>query len=495
MYSTYVLQYSNVDVAQTIARGANLLITEGDPLRAGHPNAAVTDAEVAQLKSAGVDVVGYVDTSVTDDTRPYWNPAWTSDGTDTGTPTGAAPSWLQGSALYSFDPANDFPNVTYEARIVNVTDASWINLVLDQVRDLKLRGYSGVFLDDIGTYFPAGPSGATAVERAVAMVDLVLAIRADVGPAFKIITNGSPYVGTDAGLGAAFAGAIDAMVLESYFRTTAQPSLDTYIDAALTNVGGSAQLLGLEYAAASGDSVTRAGLFDYHLYLEQRGIVSFFSGATISAAGTSTYNNGGIAAGTPTAGDDVLFGTGVINIINGGNGADRIAGFAGNDTLFGGNGADVISGGAGNDIVNAGAQDDTAYGGDGNDSLRGSLGNDLLVGGKGRDGLLGGDGADRFQFTRLTDSTNAAAGRDTVLDFSVAQNDKIDLSALDANALVVGDQAFVLDGGGAFTTGEIRQVVVASGIVLQMKVDADTIIDMAILVRGVGALTSGDFIF
>jgi endo-alpha-1,4-polygalactosaminidase (GH114 family) len=494
MYSSYVLQYANVDVAQTIARGTDLLITEGDPLRAGHPNAAVTDAEVAQLTAVGVDVVGYVDTSVTDDTRPYWNPAWTSDGTDTGTPTGAAPSWLQGSTLYSFDPANDFPNVTYEARIVNVTDASWIALVLDQVRDLKLRGYSGVFLDDIGTYFPAGPSGATAVDRAIAMVDLVLAIRADLGPALKIITNGSPYVGSDAGMAAAFAGAIDAMVLESYFRTTAQPSLGIYIDAALTNVGGSAQLLGLEYAAATGDTVTREGLFDYGLYLEQRGITSFFSGATISGAGTSTYNNGGVPSGAATAGNDVLFGTGVINTLNGGNGNDRIAGLAGDDALFGGNGADVISGGLGNDIVNAGAQDDTIYGGDGNDSLRGSLGNDALTGGAGKDVLLGGDGADHFVFTKLSDSTNAAAGRDTLLDFIAAQADRIDLSAIDANALLAGNQTFVLDAGGAFTTGEIRQVVTAAGVVLQMKVDADSVIDMAIFVRGVGVLAAGDFV-
>ena len=81
--------------------------------------------------------------------------------------------------------------------------------------------------------------------------------------------------------------------------------------------------------------------------------------------------------------------------------------------------------------------DDALFGDDGNDDLRGGAGNDLLVGGDGNDTLLGGpgldtliggDGADTFQFTALAQS--APGSVDAILDFSRAEGDEIDLSAL-----------------------------------------------------------------
>ncbi|MCB1433376.1 MAG: hypothetical protein KDK75_13120, partial [Alphaproteobacteria bacterium] len=96
-YRSPILQYSNVDVAEITARGTDLLITEGDPLRAGNPNAAVSDGDVATLIAGGTEVVGYVNVAVTDSNRPYWDAAWTDDGTDTGTPASSAPAWLQNS--------------------------------------------------------------------------------------------------------------------------------------------------------------------------------------------------------------------------------------------------------------------------------------------------------------------------------------------------------------------------------------------------------------
>jgi serralysin len=58
-------------------------------------------------------------------------------------------------------------------------------------------------------------------------------------------------------------------------------------------------------------------------------------------------------------------------------------------------------------------------------------------------------GADTFVFSALSDS--AGASIDVLADFSTAQNDKINLSAIDANSLLAGDQAFSWVGTGAFT--------------------------------------------
>jgi Ca2+-binding RTX toxin-like protein len=72
--------------------------------------------------------------------------------------------------------------------------------------------------------------------------------------------------------------------------------------------------------------------------------------------------------------------------------------------------------------------------------LNGGAGNDFLTGGGGKDSLTGGAGADAFIFTALTDSTLAAP--DLITDFNRADGDYIDLSRIDANSALAGDQAF-----------------------------------------------------
>ena len=88
---------------------------------------------------------------------------------------------------------------------------------------------------------------------------------------------------------------------------------------------------------------------------------------------------------------------------------------------------------------------------DGNDTLTGGGGNDTLVGGVGADELTGGAGADRFIFSALAQSTGLET--DTLFDFSRLEGDRIDLSAIDANATLAGNQAFAFVGTGAFLGG------------------------------------------
>lgn len=92
---------------------------------------------------------------------------------------------------------------------------------------------------------------------------------------------------------------------------------------------------------------------------------------------------------------------------------------------------------------------------EGNDKLYGEEGNDQLIGGLGADRLEGGSGADTFIFTNVDDSKFAA--RDKVIGFSGAEGDRIDTSAIDANVLLAGRQAFTFVGAAVFTAaGQLR---------------------------------------
>jgi Ca2+-binding RTX toxin-like protein len=117
------------------------------------------------------------------------------------------------------------------------------------------------------------------------------------------------------------------------------------------------------------------------------------------------------------------------NLLTGTAGDNHIFGLGGSDSLFGLDGNDVLDGGAGNDLLDGGA------------------GNDRLIGGDGVDFLSGGDGTDRFigeiNAAKVA-SKNGPISLDVITDFQLG--DIIDLSALDANTLVDGNQAFVWKG-------------------------------------------------
>jgi serralysin len=138
-------------------------------------------------------------------------------------------------------------------------------------------------------------------------------------------------------------------------------------------------------------------------------------------------------------GADSLSGENGNDTLYGEDGNDRLWGHSGNDTLYGGDGDDtmygdatvenvtdgndILYGGAGNDILAGLGGADTLYGDEGNDSIWGHSGNDTLVGGAGSDTLWGGTGSDRFVLS-------LAGGIDSIRDFSLAQNDRIDLSSI-----------------------------------------------------------------
>lgn len=135
---------------------------------------------------------------------------------------------------------------------------------------------------------------------------------------------------------------------------------------------------------------------DRNLYVEG----ATYNGQAIAGAARTLLSAGPVSIAFTEAGPAAglaLTGTAGGDVLTGGAAADRLKGLDGNDTLNGGAGADVLDGGAGNDY---------------------------LAGGAGADTLTGGAGSDRFAILNVND------GVDSVLDFAVAEGDRMDLRAV-----------------------------------------------------------------
>lgn len=132
----------------------------------------------------------------------------------------------------------------------------------------------------------------------------------------------------------------------------------------------------------------------------------------------------------------------------------------------------------------------------GNDSLNGLAGNDTIIGGLGVDKLTGAKGADVFKFNNVKESGITGKTRDTITDFGHKEGDKIDLSAIDANAKLSKDQAFTFIGTAQFSTTEataqLRFDVKTQ--VLYASTDADKFAEFSIKLSGVKVLVADDFI-
>ena len=124
---------------------------------------------------------------------------------------------------------------------------------------------------------------------------------------------------------------------------------------------------------------------------------------------------------------------------HGNSGDDWVVGGKDSDQLFGDSGDDIVWGNLGNDTLDGGTGADQVRGGQGDDVVNGGDGNDFVSGDRGNDTITGGAGADNFHGSQ-------DAGIDRVLDFSLAEGDKV-----------------MLDPGTTFTVSQVG---------------ADTVIDM-----------------
>lgn len=147
------------------------------------------------------------------------------------------------------------------------------------------------------------------------------------------------------------------------------------------------------------------------------------------------------------AGNDYLDAGAGNDYLEGSTGNDMLKGREGNDSLNGGAGMDALHGSTGNDALNGGNDRDFLYGGADSDVLNGGNGNDYLSGGHGKDYLLGGSGKDTFDYDWVSESPvphplGFNPQYDFIYGFNRSEGDKLDLSGIDANAYVTGNQAF-----------------------------------------------------
>jgi Ca2+-binding RTX toxin-like protein len=244
--------------------------------------------------------------------------------------------------------------------------------------------------------------------------------------------------------------------------------------------------------------------------------------------------------------DNVITGNGGANVLSGLDGDDTISGGSGNDTLLGGDGDDSLDGGAGDDRLDGGTGADAMAGGAGADTyvvddigdtvielagggndtveasishaltnhvenltltggasingsgnglnnvLTGNDGDNILAGGAGSDTLTGGLGADTFLFTNA--DIGARLATDRILDLNFADGDVIDLSGIDANSLVGGDQAFSFVAGFTKVAGQATLTYVAGTNITTLRVDinGDGKADFAIAITGNHTAGSGN---
>lgn len=177
------------------------------------------------------------------------------------------------------------------------------------------------------------------------------------------------------------------------------------------------------------------------------------------------------------------------------NSIDAITGF---ENVVGGSGADYIYGSASANKIDGGDSGDYLFGLGGNDEIAGGSGDDWINGGAGADRLFGGAGADRFQYLSVSESGPNAATQDVIGDFDAL--DVIDLSLIDADRKVPGDQAFDFIGTNVKFTkvaGQLRSVWTADGQIVQGDVNGDGKADFAIRLYDPNhaiTLSAGDFL-
>lgn len=268
-------------------------------------------------------------------------------------------------------------------------------------------------------------------------------------------------------------------------------------------------------------AISGLGAVNLKIDLREAGFQEIADGSTVKFVSVE-----GVVGGD---GKDKLIGDAQANQLAGYDGNDSIVGNAGDDTIIGGLGDDTLKGGEGFDTVAFGstdhgvkvslAKEGAQNTGEGKDKIvgfenltgtfyddkltgtsafnhiEGGSGDDTIFGGGGRDGLFGGAGDDVFLFKgKVVDVANIA-------DFNDAgEHDLIDLSGLDANANLAGDQDFSFIGTGAFTgvAGQLRWSFFGNDPSRDILVAADTngdkVADFYVqLTSPVNALTINDF--
>jgi len=128
------------------------------------------------------------------------------------------------------------------------------------------------------------------------------------------------------------------------------------------------------------------------------------------------------------------------------------------------------------------------------DDITGNNAANALNGWAGQDVLRGRGGGDRFAFSAASDSKVGAA--DQITDFSHAEGDRVDLSAIDANSAVAGNQAFSFIGTSFYSgvAGQLRYASDGTVTTIAGDINGDGVSDFHIQLAGAIGLVAGDFV-
>ena len=220
-----------------------------------------------------------------------------------------------------------------------------------------------------------------------------------------------------------------------------------------------------------------------------------------------------------STGHNSLYGGDGNDKLDGGTGNDDLFGHAGDDRLTGGSGADHLDGGSGTDIAIYSASNkavtidlsialasgghatgdklvgiEDLLGSHHDDKLSGDNANNWLGGGLGTDVLKGNGGADTFDFH--PSGTGLGPQADSILDFSQAAGDKIQISPLKSGGQWGGFLHFTFIGDDAFSgeEGELRFEQSGTDTWISGDSDGDAVADFQIKCAGTIAFTANDFI-
>ncbi|HSV72020.1 MAG TPA: calcium-binding protein [Methylibium sp.] len=214
----------------------------------------------------------------------------------------------------------------------------------------------------------------------------------------------------------------------------------------LNRDGGAETDLVTDFSIADVDVIDLSSLGISDFATVQRLITGGTLGSSLSARldnAAHVLTLQGISSTSLTSANFVLSALSAPQNIIGGSYIDDLFGGLGNDTITGGDGYDALFGETGNDRLYGGSATPQGELYNGYDLLVGGVGNDSLYGGGGYDTLEGGDGTDRVDGGMGDDLLSGGLGLDTfvlrhegdyetdlVSDFSLADGDRIDVSAL-----------------------------------------------------------------
>jgi len=297
---------------------------------------------------------------------------------------------------------------------------------------------SGNYRVDVAAYDP----GQMGTYRLTVQADDLRGTVEGIGPLGQLLPGGSASGTVDfIGDGVANNGDVDVFAVTlvaglrySFSVLGAETGDGTLLRPELRLLASDLQVLGTAFSDPAGSNVS----------------LTFRAGATMT--GFLAVEDWGVeAGGTYVVAASIGAATAAADLVIGSYASDGIAGLAGDDTITARSGDDTVIGGIGNDALDGGSDNDHLTGDAGSDTLWGGLGDDHLRGGKDRDVFYGGAGADHFIFG---DRESIRGAHDVIREnqaFTAFElgSDVIDLTAIDADTTLAGDQAFIFDG----TTG------------------------------------------